>query len=156
MKSKSLEINGRTYTVFEDGKILGPSGKELKWKYDKDGYPRVAVGNTTKGVHTLVALAFVPNPHNYKEVDHIDGNKNNPSADNLEWVSHQENVRRAAARGSYSGERNSHAKLNRYEVVFIREAVKLGIKRKALATQFNVTKYAINDIVTGRNWKDIA
>lgn len=156
MKSKSLEINGHTYTVFEDGKILGPSGKELKWSYDKDGYPRVAVGNTTKAVHRLVALAFVSNPYNYNEVDHIDGNNNNPSADNLEWVSHQENVRRAAARGSYSGERNSHARLNRYEVIFIKEACKRGIKRRELANHFNVTKYAVDDIVSGRNWKHIA
>lgn len=156
MKSKPIEINGRTYTVFEDGKILGPSGKELKWQYDKDGYPRVAVGNTTKGVHILVALAFVPNPHKYKEVDHIDGNKNNPSASNLEWVSHQENVRRAAARGSYSGERNSHARLNKYEVIFIREACRLGVKRKTIATHFNITKFAIDDIVKRRNWKHIA
>ena len=98
---------------------------------------------------------FVPNPHNYNEVGHNDGNKKNPSADNLEWVSHQENVRRAAARGSYSGERNSHAKLNKYEVIFIREACRLGIKRKTLAKHFNVTKYAIDDIATGRNWSSI-
>ena len=38
MKSKSLDFKGRIYTVFEDGKIIGPSGKELTWRYDKDGY----------------------------------------------------------------------------------------------------------------------
>lgn len=156
MKSKSLDFKGRTYTVFEDGKIIGPSGKELTWRYDKDGYPIVSVAGRSVGVHRLVAMAFVPNLHNYNEVDHIDGNKKNPSADNLEWVSHQENVRRAAARGSYSGERNSHAKLNKYEVIFIREACRLGIKRKTLAKHFNVTKYAIDDIATGRNWSCIA
>ena len=156
MKSKSLDFNGRTYNVFDDGKIIGPSGKELKWHYDKDGYPKVTVGGKCMAVHRLVAMAFVPNPHNYNEVDQIDGNKMNPSADNLEWVSHQENVRRAAARGSYSGERNSHAKLNKYEVIFIREACRLGIKRKTLAKHFNVTKYAIDDIATGRNWSCIA
>ena len=41
MKSKSLDFNGRTYNVFDDGKIIGPSGKELKWHYDKDGYPAI-------------------------------------------------------------------------------------------------------------------
>lgn len=35
MKSKSLDFKGHTYTVFEDGKIIGPSGKELTWRYDK-------------------------------------------------------------------------------------------------------------------------
>lgn len=43
MKSKSLDFKGRIYTVFEDGKIIGPSGKELTWRYDKDGYPKVSV-----------------------------------------------------------------------------------------------------------------
>ena len=130
MKSKSLDFKGRTYTVFEDGKIIGPSGKELTWRYDKDGYPIVSVAGRSVGVHRLVAMAFVLNPHNYNEVDHIDGNKKNPSADNLEWVSHQENVRRAAARGSYSRERNSHAKLNKYEVIFIREKLLTGACEK--------------------------
>ncbi len=40
MKLRSLDFKGRTYTVFEDGKkIIGPSGKKLTWRYDKDGYP---------------------------------------------------------------------------------------------------------------------
>lgn len=47
-------------------------------------------------------------------------------------------------------------KLNKHEVIFIREAYKLGIKRKTLANHFNVTRYAINDIATGRSWKNIA
>lgn len=42
-------------------------------------------------VHRLVAAAFVPNPNNYNEVNHIDENKCNNNADNLEWVSHSEN-----------------------------------------------------------------
>ena len=100
-------------------------------------------------------MAFVPNPHNYNEVDHIDGNKKNPSADNLEWVSHQENVRRAAARGSYSGERNSRAILNKYEVIFIREANKLGITQRMLSKKMGVSKYTIADIMRGKTWKII-
>ena len=101
-------------------------------------------------------MAFVPNPHNYNEVDHVDGNKKNPSANNLQWVSHQENIRRAAARGSYSGERNSRAILNKYEVIFIREANKLGITQRMLSKQMGVSKYTIADIMRGKTWKIIA
>lgn len=44
-------------------------------------------------VHRLVAAAFIPNPNNYNEVNHIDENKCNNNADNLEWISHAENCR---------------------------------------------------------------
>jgi len=49
-------------------------------------------------VHVLVARTFLPNLYGYQEVDHIDGNKQNNRVENLEWVSHAENLRRDALR----------------------------------------------------------
>lgn len=43
-------------------------------------------------IHRLVAQAFIPNPNNKKEVNHIDCNPLNNRVDNLEWVSHKENM----------------------------------------------------------------
>ena len=40
----------------------------------------------------MVATAFIPNPHNLSDVNHIDEDKFNNRVDNLEWVSHRENV----------------------------------------------------------------
>lgn len=42
-------------------------------------------------VHQWVAKTFIPNPNNYKEINHIDGNKRNNRIENLEWCTRQEN-----------------------------------------------------------------
>ena len=46
-------------------------------------------------VHRLVAQAFIENVNNYTQVDHLDGNKLNNNANNLEWVTPKENTNRA-------------------------------------------------------------
>lgn len=46
-------------------------------------------------VHRLVAIHFIDNPNNYKEVNHIDGNKENNHHSNLEWCSRSYNMKHA-------------------------------------------------------------
>ena len=76
--------------------------ESVKKKLTTDGYYAVTLKDdvepTWTSVHRCVAKAFLPNPENLSDVDHKDSDILNNSVDNLEWVSHQENCRRAAKR----------------------------------------------------------
>lgn len=72
----------------KDGKILIPSPNNY-------GYQRVGLRcNNRKlcSVHRLVAEAFISNPENKKEVNHINGIKTDNRVQNLEWSTHSENI----------------------------------------------------------------
>lgn len=84
------------YTVCSDGKILGLTGKPLKFAKNQNGYLFfnfwLKGKRKTHVVHRAVLLSF--NPINDKNlvVNHKDGNKLNNSLENLEWCSHRENT----------------------------------------------------------------
>lgn len=75
----------------------GTHGGILKQEVNKYGYCKVLLLNNNKrlsaSVHRLVAQAFIPNPSNLPQVNHIDGNKLNNHTDNLEWCTPKDNVR---------------------------------------------------------------
>lgn len=68
----------------------------LKLNKTTKGYPDITLSKNSKVkthmIHRLVANAFIPNPNNLPEVNHIDENKNNNCVDNLEWVTSKENA----------------------------------------------------------------
>lgn len=70
------------------------TGKLLKQQENHNGYLRVNLYKNGKskhfGVHRLVAIAFIPNPYNKPTVNHIDEDKYNNHADNLEWATMRE------------------------------------------------------------------
>lgn len=67
-------------------------GKMLTLRLTSGGYLKTSPGkNKYELVHRLVAKAFIPNPQNLPQVNHIDGDKTNNKVENLEWVSASSN-----------------------------------------------------------------
>lgn len=85
---ESIDSLGRSNFYY--GKLLTP-------QVVKDGYLQVGLSKNQKVirryVHQFVADTFLENPNCYSEINHIDHNPLNNAIDNLEWVSHKDNIR---------------------------------------------------------------
>lgn len=83
------------YEVCADGEIYSVSkrGKRRKLKpyYSGSGYMMVMINQSKIYVHRIVASLFIPNSDNKPQVNHINGDKSDNRADNLEWVTQSEN-----------------------------------------------------------------
>lgn len=136
----------RTLNLYNYGKTLIPI------KNKKDSYLRVKLCN--KGIqktfllHRLVALYFIPNPDNKKEVNHKYGDKNKNTVNDLEWVTPKENTLHSVINGL----KPITCKLTELDVKFIKYWLKCGYKQKEIAPHFNVSKVTISDIKRGRSW----
>ena len=160
IKKRRIIVDGATYVVTSDGKVYGKK-KLLNIRPNSDGYACVTLGQKGRRkryrVHRLVAEIFLPNNDNLPEVDHLDGNRMNPSLDNLEWVSHEENIRRAYEKGSYKGrvvgEKNPRAHLTDKLVLKLREAYYLqGITIGELSDQYRLPWNTVGNAVKGITW----
>ena len=96
------------YQIGSDGSVLkiGRCKKPhllTTFSYTEKGYLRINVcingKNKRYRIHRLVAQAFIPNPENKPQVNHIDGNKQNNCVGNLEWVTDEENKKHATENG---------------------------------------------------------
>jgi len=106
--------------------------------------------NNTIQVSRLVALAFIPNPENKPDVNHIDGDHLNNIPTNLEWVTRRENYNHAMKNGLMArGERQSCNKLTNIQVL---EIFKSNISSPVLSKKYKVSVSTIRHIRIGRNW----
>ncbi|UVW54643.1 NUMOD4 domain-containing protein [Klebsiella variicola] len=116
-------------------------------------------GKRTEMVHRLVALAFLGDPPFVNaEVNHIDGNKTNPCASNLEWVTSSANQLHAYGLGlqTAKGEANGRAKLTEVEVLEMRSLhSSSGIEVSVLAEMYMVHPRTALDVVRRKSWSHI-
>lgn len=161
----------RVYHVDQDGNIWkrvnakdGPSVRMVKPSTHKPTgriYFTCTFDGITKSVlvNRVVALALLPNPHNYPDVNHIDGNKANNHPSNLEWASRSENEKHAFRTGlkATRGSQNSNAKLTAAAVLEIRALAEQPDKLRLtdIARRYGVSPATIKSIITRTTWSHI-
>lgn len=109
-------------------------------------------------VHRLVAMAFIPNPQELPEVNHINGRKRDNRAENLEWVDSSQNQHHSYKLGLQQvvyGEGHHRSKLTEAEVIEIRRRFKNGESHTKIAPDFGVHRRTIVDVCLRKTWSHI-
>lgn len=166
------------YEISSDGRVFSKDfnhtgkRKEMRQYLDQDGYPHIFFNvngrRFKRMVHRLVAESFLVKPPSDCEINHKNGTRNDNRLENLEWVTHQENVlhgfrvngREISPRQRESislrvrGEGNPKAKLDIPKVRQLRLFRREGMLLKDLANLFNISVSQAGAIAQGRSWGD--
>ncbi|AIW03217.1 HNH homing endonuclease [Bacillus phage Mater] len=161
---KGTVVNGDLYEVSNLGRVRNINTNAiLSGAKNHKGYLRVCL--TLDGakkqyfIHKLVALAFIPNPENKPQVNHIKGlEKDNNRVDNLEWATRSENMQHAYETGlevAKQGEDTNMAKLANKDVIAIKKLLVANVQQKEIAKRFDVSPVTISAIKTGYAWSHL-
>ena len=75
----------------------------LTVRHNSCGYQMVDASRPPQYVHRMVAETWIPNPNHHKEVNHINGDKDDNRVENLEWMTRSQNLRHAYRTGLKKG-----------------------------------------------------
>lgn len=144
------------------GKVLSVPGR------DEKGYPQLQLHDHTTSrrrtvkVHRLVALAFLGPRVGDMTVNHINGNKENNTLPNLEYVTRHENSQHAKrlglipelrlGRDNWNSGANRPRKLTPEKVREIRRRIDAGEKARAIAADYGVHEMTIGEIKRREIW----
>ena len=145
--------NFKNHQVSNEGRIRNKkNGHVLKHLLDKDGYPRLSIGSVDNvPIHRLVCETFNgPPTAERNQVNHIDANRQNNFADNLEWCTPSENIKWGVDHGHvdpYKGLKRA-AEVNPKPVRII-ETGQIFNSVKECAEHFNVRPTNVSRVITG-------
>ena len=128
----------------------------LKLSTCRGGYMQVGLkmGKNRKMelVHRLVAQAFIPNPKHKPQVNHIDGDKTNNRADNLEWCTDSENKRHAWLKGLMKVKHQSVDKrrVKCFKAIECVETGEIFVSVTAAAKRYNIAISCITNCAKGK------
>lgn len=168
-KHRHIPGNNR-YRIYVDGRVYDKfNNKFLKPRLNNNGYFRVTLHNGKRYfIHRLVAETFIPNPHFYKVVMHLDNNKINNNISNLRWGTHSENTKQAYIEGRLKntfikgigngliGDNHPRSKLSikqRRKIIKLYNTGKYNFSE--LGRMYNVTRITIRDHCINYNFKKL-
>lgn len=163
------EIFDGYYAVSNKGRVKrlkfhrnGCENTFLKPLVTEKGYIRFSISHRNsrlfKKAHILVAEAFIgPKPSMSHEINHKNGVKDDNRAENLEWVTHRENIahsyRLGLSKGT-KGEQHATSKLKEKDVLKIRNLYPAKNFRE-IAYMFGVSRHQVSHIVRREQWTHI-
>lgn len=158
------------YYIHSDGYVISRKhGKERRMIGGSTGtgYPQVTLRHNglqvQRLVHRIVAEHFVAPVDGCTQVNHIDGNKSNNAAANLEWVSAKDNMIHAVKTGLWTAPAKEHYKAMRQnarvnnalftieeasDILEMKDTLKLSCR--ALAKIVGCSKAAIQRLANGQ------
>ena len=151
-----------TYQISNFGNVRNKkTGLLLKPQYNKKGYKYVYLSYSHTGrvkwyIHRLVATHFIQNPESKPQVNHIDGNKSNNHADNLEWCTNDENQRHAVLNNlHYQGESHKDSKFTEDSVKLLPKLINIGFSISQINKLTGVAHVNIEKIINGKSWRQL-
>lgn len=153
------------YHVSDIGRVRCADGKIQASCLNSNGYAVVSLSRPRRScrVHRLVAQAFIPNPNDLPQVNHLDGVKTNNTLANLEWTTATGNRKHAWDMGlrtramlpNYRGEAHPTSILTEADVHRIRRASANGETTRGLARRLGINRMTVKDVLRGKTWKHV-
>ena len=152
MKNYKIKEN---YVVYNDGTIFSLQNKMFMTPINNNGYLSVKMAGKLESIHRLVGELFIPNPHNKKEINHIDGDKTNNKVENLEWNNPSENIQHKIHQlgKDHRGSKNGMAKLTLEDTEKIKLLYQAGYSQNKLGEMFGISQGKISNVVNGKSYK---
>ncbi len=155
---KDIEGYEGRYRVSSYGRVYSCVSEKILKAVNTRGYLTVCLTinrkQTNYKIHRLVALAFLENPENKPQVNHIDGIKTNNNISNLEFVTPSENIVHAHATG-LSSANITNRKLTDIEILTIATMARAGYSPKKLSERYKVAMQTIYKIEKGDLWNSL-